>query len=334
MTLTTAVLGFAAVSVGVAGLGIVLSRSADALGNAFRLDRSITGFLLLAAATSLPELVVSCQVVREGSPEMAVGSLLGSCLMNLLILAVIDLTRRTGGRILTQKAAAHALASLASVLLAATVAVAILLPSMPSVGRFHSASLLIAVVYVVTFRLVYLDRRVSRPKDVSDDEEVPTVSAPTKGWHRPVAWYLGSTLGILLLAPFLASSSIQLSDWLQLSGTFFGAVFLALVTSLPELVTTGEASRMGAEDMAIGNILGSNAFNLLILIGVDFCHPQPLFSTLTNVHAIAALGIVATTTVAAMGLLYRAEKRFLLLEPDAVSVVLMAMLFFYLLYVL
>ncbi|MCP4886174.1 MAG: hypothetical protein GY904_06125, partial [Planctomycetaceae bacterium] len=247
MTLTTAVLGFAAVSVGVAGLGIVLSRSADALGNAFRLDRSITGFLLLAAATSLPELVVSCQVVREGSPEMAVGSLLGSCLMNLLILAVIDLTRRTGGRILTQKAAAHALASLASVLLAATVAVAILLPSMPSVGRFHSASLLIAVVYVVTFRLVYLDRRVSRPKDVSDDEEVPTVSAPTKGWHRPVAWYLGSTLGILLLAPFLASSSIQLSDWLQLSGTFFGAVFLALVTSLPELVTTGEASRMGAE---------------------------------------------------------------------------------------
>ena len=140
MTLTTVVLGFAAVSVGIAGLGIVLSRSADALGNAFRLDRSISGFLLLAAATSLPELVVSCQVVREGSPGMAVGSLLGSCLMNLLILAVIDLTRRTRGRILTQKAAAHALASLASVFLAAIVAVAVLVPSMPSIGRYHSAS--------------------------------------------------------------------------------------------------------------------------------------------------------------------------------------------------
>jgi cation:H+ antiporter len=205
---------------------------------------------------------------------------------------------------------------------------------MPSIGRFHSASLLIAVVYMITFRLVYLDRRVSRPRDVSDDEEVPAVPVPVKGWQRPIAWYLGSTLGIFLLAPFLASSSIQLSDVLHLSGTFFGAVFLALVTSLPELVTTGEASRMGAEDMAIGNVLGSNAFNLLILVGVDICYPQPLFSSLTSVHAIAALGIIATTTVAAMGLLYRAEKRFLLLEPDAVSIVLMAILFFYLLYVL
>ena len=92
--------------------------------------------------------------------------------------------------------------------------------------------------------------------------------------------------------------------------------------------------RLKAFDLVVGNVLGSNAFNLLILVGVDICYPQPLFSSLTSIHAIAALGIIATTTVAAMGLLYRAEKRFLLLEPDAVSVVLIAMLFFYLLYVL
>ncbi len=333
MSILSVAIGFAWVSVGVALLGIVLSRSADALGDVFRLDRSITGFLLLAAATSLPELVVSCQVAREGSPDMAVGSLLGSCLMNLLILAMIDLSRRTRGRILTPQAAAHALASLSSVLLAAVVAVAVMLPMMPSLGRFHSATLLILVVYAVTFRLVYVDRRVSGEDAMQDEETVTVRSVGWKKW-RPACWYSLSTLGIFLLAPSLASSSVELSDWLHLSGTFFGAVFLALVTSLPELVTTGEASRMGAEDMAIGNILGSNSFNLLILVAVDVCYPQPLFSSLASVHAIAALGIIVTTTVATMGLLYRVEKRILLLEPDAVSVILLALVFFYLLYVM
>lgn len=332
--MTSVVVGFAMVSAGVALLGIVLSRSADSLGEAFRLERSITGFLLLAAATSLPELVVSCQVAREGSPEMAVGSLLGSCLMNLVILAIIDLTRRTRGRILTPQAAAHALASLASILLAALVAVAVLYPAMPSWGRWHFGSLLIVVAYVITFRLVYVDRRVSR--NLGEDETDGGANAPRvpKTWWRPFAWYLASTVGIYLLAPPLASTSVELSDWLQLSGTFFGAVFLAFVTSLPELVTTGEASRMGAEDMAIGNILGSNAFNLLILVAVDFSYPEPLFASLSVVHAIAALGIIATTTVATMGLLYRVEKRILLLEPDALGVILIAVVFFYLLYIL
>lgn len=340
MTLMSALLGFAAVSTGVAGLGIVLSRSADSLGEAFRLDRSITGFLLLAAATSLPELVVSCQVAREGSPGMAVGSLLGSCLMNLVILALIDLSRRNGSRILTPKAAAHALAALASLMLAVVVAIAVLVPSLPSVGRFHFGSLAIGVVYVVTFRLVFLDRSSSDselPNEVGQEDKALQDNKSAQAsrlWVRPAIWYTVSTLGIFLLAPSLASNSINLSDFLQLSGTFFGAVFLALVTSLPELVTTGEASRMGAEDMAIGNILGSNAFNLLILIGVDACYAQPLFSSLTPIHAIAALGIIVTTTVTTMSLLYRVEKRIGFLEPNAVSVLLTAMLFFYLLYIL
>lgn len=331
MTLTTAVIWFALISAGVAILGIVLSRSADSLGNAFRLDRSITGFLLLAAATSLPELVISCQVAREGSAGMAVGSLLGSCLMNLLILAIIDLTRRTRGRMLTPQAAAHALASLSSILLAAVVAVAVLLPMMPSFGRFHSATIVIAIVYVITFRLVYVDRRVS---SVSVDDEEVASPVPKNPWWRPALWYGASTLGIFLMAPPLATSSVELSDLLQLSGTFFGAVFLALVTSLPELVTTSEATRMGAEDMAIGNIFGSNAFNLLILVGVDLSYNQPLYDSLGSVHVVAALGIIVTTTVATMGLLYRAKRRILLLEPDAIGLVFIALLFFYLLYIL
>ena len=168
------------------------------------------------------------------------------------------------------------------------------------------------------------------------DDEPGTLAAtvpPPAKW-KPLLLYAVSTLGIFLLARPLAATSDQLSVMLALSGTFFGAVFLALVTSLPEMVTTAEASRMRADDLAIGNILGSNSFNLLILVALDVVHDQPLYDSLSPVHAIAALGIIVTTTIATMGLLYRVEKRLWFLEPDAVAVVCSALVFFYLLYVL
>lgn len=332
-----AAIWFIIVAAAVSAVGMLLARSSDQLGEALKLDRSMTGFLMLAAATSLPELVVSCQVARTGAIDMAVGSLLGSCLMNLLILAGIDLSRRSGGRILSRQTAAHALASLSSVLLAAFVAFAILVPMPPILGRLHGGSVLLLVGYVVTFRLVFVDRQVATAQEVVDLDEEPGVSGATvqsaSKW-KPAMFYALATLGIFLLAPPLASTSEQLAIALSFSGTFFGAVFLALVTSLPEMVTTAEASRIRADDLAIGNILGSNSFNLLILIALDLVYDKPLFSSLSSVHAIAALGIIVTTTVATMGLLYRVEKRLWFLEPDAMAVVISALLFFYLLYVL
>lgn len=324
----------AAVSV----VGVLLARSSDQLGEALNLERSMTGFLMLAAATSLPELVVSCQVARSGAVDMAVGSLLGSCLMNLLILAGIDLSRRTGGRILSRQTAAHALASLASILLASFVALAILVPMSPIFGRFHWGSLMVLVGYIVTFRLVFIDHQIATQDRIGvvEDEDVggatATIQRPSK--RRPAILYALATLGVFLLAPPLASTSEQLAQLLNLSGTFFGAVFLALVTSLPEVVTTAEASRMRADDLAIGNILGSNTFNLLILVALDLVYEKPLFASLAPVHAIAALGIIVTTIIATMGLLYRVEKRVWYLEPDAIGVTLSAVVFFYLLYVL
>lgn len=329
---------FILVAAAVSAVGVMLARSSDKLGDALNLERSMTGFLMLAAATSLPELVVSCQVARSGAVDMAVGSLLGSCLMNLLILAGIDLSRRTGGRILSRQTAAHAMASLSSILLATFVAFSILIPSAGLLGRFHWGSLLILVGYILTFRLVYVDHRIATADvlDDLDDEDIaePAATVASPPVTKPAILYGMATLGIFLLAPPLAWSSGQFADMLQLSGTFFGAVFLALVTSLPEVVTTAEASRMNADDLAIGNILGSNTFNLLILVALDLVCEEPLFSSLSSVHAIAALGIIVTTTIATMGLLYRVEKRLWYLEPDAIGVLLSAIAFFYLLYVL
>ncbi len=333
MEFISTLLLFTLVAVGVSVVGVVLTSSSDKLGAAYQLQRSVTGFIILAAATSLPELIVSCRVARKGAVEMAVGSLLGSCLINLLILAAIDLSRRTRSRMFSRTSAAHSLSALASILLAAIVAACVVIPDMPTLGPLHSGSFLLFLGYLLTVRLVTLDQFLSGSVASSDETHpkvLPTITS--KKWA--LISFLGAATGLLLLSTPLANSSDKLASELHMSGTFFGAVFLAFITSLPEAITTYEAARRDACDMAIGNILGSNAFNLLILVAVDFCTPGPLFNSLGPVHAVAAIGVIVTTTIAAMGLLYRVEKRIWYLEPDAVGVILVAMLFFYIVYVL
>ncbi len=181
--------------------------------------------------------------------------------------------------------------------------------------------------------MIFLDRMVSRAADVAESPlvEAELASDAIPRW-KPVAIYLLGTAVILALVSPLATTSNDLALLLGVSGTFFGAVFLALVTSLPEMVTTYESSRIGADEMAIGNVLGSNAFNLLILVAVDLTYSGPLFSALGSVHAVAAVGILLTTSVAAMGLLYHVEERRWFGEPDAILVIILSLLFFYLLY--
>ena len=323
-------LWFVLLAVAVGLIGIALARSADRVGEAFRLDRSITGFMLLAAATSLPELFVSTHAARNGAADMAVGSLLGSCLM---ILAVIDMSRPSRRRMLSRKAAAHVISALASIALAAIVGLAVMSPDWPALGRVHLGSFLVLAVYLLTVRLVFVDRAKSRVAEALESEQSSVVlEGEPIAKTRPLAIYALATVSIFVLASPLAVTSDGLALALGLSGTFFGAVFLALVTSLPEIMTTYEASRIDAEDMAIGNILGSNAFNLVLLIAVDVAYPEPLFASLGPVHAVAAMGVVLVTVIASMGMLYRVEKRTWFSEPDAAAVIGVALIFFYLLY--
>jgi cation:H+ antiporter len=100
-------------------------------------------------------------------------------------------------------------------------------------------------------------------------------------------------------------------------------VFVASVTSLPEIVTTLEAVRMGSRDLAIGNIFGSNAFNMIIPALGDLASGQPILTLASDTHLITAVAVILVTAVATMGLLYRAEKRYWVIEPDSALVLLL-----------
>jgi cation:H+ antiporter len=93
---------------------------------------------------------------------------------------------------------------------------------------------------------------------------------------------------------------------------------VAIATSLPELVTSFAAVRLGAFDLAVGNLFGSNAFNMAVLFFVDVAYQKgPLLSVVSPMHAMAALWGILLMNIGLMGIIYRAEKRFFLIEPDS-----------------
>ena len=130
-------------------------------------------------------------------------------------------------------------------------------------------------------------------------------------------------MGILVAAPFLANSATQIAETTGVSSTFIGTSLVAIVTSLPEMVTTFAAVRLGAFDLAVGNLFGSNAFNMAILFIADLAYWKgPLLAAVDSTHAVTAFVSILLMTVGIMGIIYRAEKRFLFIEPDSALMIL------------
>lgn len=310
-----------AISVAViVGAGIALTSCADAIAERTGLGRLLVGSVFLAAATSLPELTIDLHAIWLGMPDLACGDLIGSSLFNLLILAIVDLVHRSPGGLMSRVAAAHSLSGTVTIALAAIVGVGILLePQLEGVTFMGLGPAAIAVFlgYVFGVRLIFFDQRQSLK---TGELGVDTASS---GFSLQVAipGYLLSAAAIFTAAPFLASAASELATITGLGGTFIGTTLVALATSLPEFVATLAAVRMGAIDLAIGNVFGSNAFNMLLVLPLDLAFPGALLASVSQTHALTCFAVILITAVVILGQLYRVEQRTLFIEPDAALVI-------------
>jgi len=306
--------------------GAFLTRYADAISDISKLGRLVVGSVLLAGATSLPELTVDISAVRIGLPDVAVGDLLGSSLMNLLILAVLDLSQHSRGRMLSRQAAAHALAGSVSIGLTALAALGLLTGKAFAPYAVFGISPVIFVLvaaYMLGVRLIYLDQRIAHRAAIELGHSPVSVPADmTLG--RALLGFAVCACAIFVAGPYLAESAGELAKLSGLGETFVGTTLVALSTSLPELVSMIAALRMGAIDLAIGNVFGSNAFNMILFMPLDFFQPQSLFAIASPRHVITCIAVVLAIQVAVMGQLYHAESRRRLIEPDASLVILIA----------
>ena len=324
--MTGLLLTFIGLSLVVIVAAVFLANSADQIAEATKIGHSMAGLILLAGATSLPELLVGWTGVSIGAIDLTVGELLGSCLLNLLILAIMDMATRTRGRMLSRLAAAHALSAAVCVLMASVVLMGLMIKNDFSFLRLGPGTWAILIVYIACMRLIYNDQQIppDEPMPHEDDEKISL--------NKAIVTYLIAGLAIFLAAPELAHVADQLAEETGLGETFFGTVFVALITSLPEAASTYTAIRIGAFDMAVGNIFGSNCINIFIVSLVDVASPVPILGVASLVHIVTAGSVIVITTVAIIGLLYRAEKRYLLIEPDAILIILLVLGALYLVY--
>lgn len=320
--MTATILTFLGCAAVIVVAGTFLSKFADAIADLTGFGRLLIGSVLLAGATSLPELTVDISAVRLGAVDLAVGDLLGSSLMNLLILALLDLTVHSSGKMFSRQAAAHALSGTLAAALTALVGLGLLTAKVLepySLLGIGPATYLLVAAYLLGVRLIYLDQRMAARVAAESHAIAPT---PEMTLTKAIGGFILCAIAILVAGPFLAHAADELAKQSGLGGTFVGTTLVAFSTSLPELVATLAALRLGAHDLAIGNIFGSNAFNMILLAPLDAIYPGSLLAALAPGHALTCIAVVLATQVTIMGQLYHAEGRRPLIEPDAWLVIL------------
>lgn len=324
------ILQFSASAAVIVVAGIYLAKATDSLAEVTNMGRLFAGSIFLAGATSLPELLVDVSAIRKGMPDLAVGDLMGSSLANLFILAVADLIHKNPQKMFSRAASQHALSAAMSINMTVIAAMAIFLgPQLAGygIGEVGLGPIAIVVSYLLGLRMVYHDQQGRRPPS-----EVASVEGKRSALLRAISTYAVCAGAILLAAPYMAESAGQIADISGLGKTFIGSTLVAFCTSLPEIVSTIAAVRMGAFDLAVGNIFGSNAFNMIILLPLDFVHEGNLLGAVSRGHIFTALAVVFATSIAVMGQLYQVEKRKKLIEPDAIAVMTVVVGALYLLY--
>ena len=246
----------------------------------------------------------------------AVGNLLGSNMFNVLLLAILDLAHHKQ-RILRKAAMKHALSGSLSVLLIALVVFYINadLPYQLRIGGWTVGldSLTIIAAYVFAVRLL---RKQSRYQPLPLEPELIPEGLPGL-WPAIVGFALSGLL-LVIVTPWLVSASEEIAVLTGLGATFVGVTLVAFVTSIPELVTTLSAARIGADDMAIGNIFGSNMFNMLLVGVADlFLIGGHFVGVIDESFVLVGMLGLIMSIFALIGNLARLERRFWFIEVDA-----------------
>jgi cation:H+ antiporter len=295
-----------AAAIGVAGT--LVARYGDVIAARTGLGGTWIGVVLLATVTSLPELATGVSAVTAGqAPDIAVGDVFGACVFNLLYIVVLDFLVR-GESVYTRARQGHILSAGFGVVLIGFAGFNVLLardgPGW-AIGHVGAYTPVILVMYAVAVRTVFRYETLNREEAAAERPHAHGLTLRQAAARYATAAAAVVAAGVAL--PFVGKSLAADMGWQQ---SFVGTLFVAAVTSLPEAVVTVAAVRIGALDMAIGNLFGSNLFNIAILALDDLLYAQgPLLARVSPAHAVSALSAIMMTGVAIVGLLYRPKLR-------------------------
>lgn len=296
--------------------GVRLARYGDVIATRTGLGGTWMGLVVMAAVTSLPELVTGASAILiVDVPEIAAGDAIGSCMFNVLILAFLDF--RHPAPLSASIHQGHVLSAAFGMTMLGLAALSIVAgPAMPSFGWIGLPSLAFIALYAFAVRLIgaYERRRVSELA-----AEIAGAARPTDMTLRAaVIRYAASAALLVSAAAYLPAAAEALSAATGIGQGFVGSLFVAASTSLPEVVVSVAAARLGALDMAAANLFGSNVFNMAVLGIDDVLYMRgPLLESISGTHLVSLLAAVIMTAIAVIGLTYRAQKKRFRLSWDA-----------------
>lgn len=248
----------------------------------FKIPQLVIGLTIVAMGTSAPEAAVSITAALQGSADITIGNILGSNILNVLIIlglsaviVPIDVAKST------VKIETPFLIAITLVLLA--------------LGLDGTISLLDGVILLALF-LVYLAYLLHMAKNNPEETEE---TKPLKLWQALVATAGGLVL-IVFGSDVAVDAATEIARVLGLSERFIGLTIVALGTSLPELFTSVTAARKGNADIAVGNIVGSNVFNILFVVGLSSLVTPVPFAANFVVDTLVATAAVVFLLLAVM----------------------------------
>ncbi len=317
--MTVAILQFAVLAAIILVAGTKLSYYADVIAEKSGLGRTWIGVILLASVTSVPELAAGISsVVVVNAPDLAVGDVLGSCMFNLLIIALMDFVTN-GPSVAARADPGHTVAAGFSILLLSAVALPLLTGGdIPAAGWVGLSSVVLMIGYLLAINTIF-----EREKEKSATAAAVPLRYPAMKLAQAGFRYAALAVVIIGAASFLPAVGARLAVLSGLGETFVGSLFIAFSTSVPELVVSLAAVRIGAVDLALGNILGSNLFNMSILMIDDvFFTAGPILQHVSPTHGVSAIIAIAMTAVVIIAIAIRAQRRFIVTWESIVILVL------------
>jgi cation:H+ antiporter len=245
---------------------------------------------------------------------------------NMVILAIVSVV--PSGALLFQKATLdHALYASLAIILTAVAALSVLTGGGPAIGGVSTSSLLLLATYALGSRVVFrhssLARAATETIEMSGEALATTppsepTQASTPSLRRAMWMFIAGAVVLVIAAPAFAWSAKGVAAATGLGATFIGTWLVGFSTSLPELVTSLAAVRLRAYDLAVGNLFGSNAFNMAVFPLLDAVSSTgPVFGVIAAAHAISALVAIGLMGIALAALVHRVRGRLSLLEPSS-----------------
>ncbi|MGP4077499.1 sodium:calcium antiporter [Halobacillus sp. K22] len=296
---------------------VKLSKHADTISKQTKLGGVLTGTILLAVATSLPELTATISASLIGSADIAVGNGLGSVLFNIFVLFVLDLYFRKQ-RLFLRVAHSHVYTGVIALLLSVVTAVSLAVNASFSVLNIGLTSFLIALIYGGGMWLI---SKIQTENDSEQKDEPPTASTSIR---QTVKRFILYALVILVFGSSLSLSGDAIAQNTFISASTIGSILVAFATSIPDAMGVYTALKLANVNMAIGTILGSNVFNILVIaIGDVFYFRGDIWQdTSSDLMYMSIVGFILTALVMIIVKRDHTRNTFTYILPSSTAVVM------------